>query len=97
MPVPMPPPVEVSGLTRPKNKEGSVVLLIERSKDEPMKKLTLSVTKWLGDIPVEAHCTQCPAVSFQAQGTSHRANRGSIRNRSRPSLMRIVRREHSEV
>jgi hypothetical protein len=40
-----------------------------------MKKPTLRVTKWLADIPVEAHCTQCPAVSFKAQGTSHRPNR----------------------
>lgn len=40
-----------------------------------MKKPTLRVTKWLGDIPVEAHCTFCPAVSFKAQATSHRPNR----------------------
>jgi len=40
-----------------------------------MKKPTLRVTKWLADIPVEAHCTQCPALSFKAQGTSHRPNR----------------------
>jgi hypothetical protein len=37
-----------------------------------MKKPTLRVTKWLADIPVEAHC---PTVSFKAQGTSHRPNR----------------------
>jgi hypothetical protein len=40
-----------------------------------MKKPTLRVTKWLADIPVEAHCTQCPTVSFKAQGISHRPNR----------------------
>jgi hypothetical protein len=40
-----------------------------------MKKPTLRVTKWLADIPVEANCTQCPTVSFKAQGTSHRPNR----------------------
>ena len=40
-----------------------------------MKGPTLRVTKWLGDIPVEAHCTACAAVSFKAQGASHRANR----------------------
>src|SRR5215467_7265745 len=39
-----------------------------------MKKPTRRVTKWLGDIPVEASCTQCPAVSFQVQGSSHRPN-----------------------
>jgi hypothetical protein len=40
-----------------------------------MKKPTLRVTKCPGDIPVEADCTQCPAVSFKAQGASHRPNR----------------------
>jgi len=40
-----------------------------------VKKPTLRVTKWLGDIPVEAVCTACPAVSFRAQGSSHRPNR----------------------
>jgi hypothetical protein len=40
-----------------------------------MKKPTLRVTKWLSDIPVEAHCTHCPDVLFKAQGGSHRPNR----------------------
>ena len=40
-----------------------------------MKKPTLRVTKWLVDTPVEAHCTQCPTVSFKARGASHRPNR----------------------
>ena len=40
-----------------------------------MKKPTLRVTKWLADIPVEAHCALCPRVSFKAQATSHRPNR----------------------
>jgi hypothetical protein len=44
-------------------------------KDQTMKKPTLRVTKWLGDIPVEAQCTHCPAVSFKARGASHRPNR----------------------
>jgi hypothetical protein len=39
-----------------------------------MKNPTLRVTKWLGDIPVEAKCTQCSAVSFKALGSSHRPN-----------------------
>jgi len=33
-----------------------------------MKKPTLRVTKSLSDIPVEAHCTQFPAMSFQGAG-----------------------------
>jgi hypothetical protein len=40
-----------------------------------MKKPTLRVSKWLGDIPVEAHCTFCPNALFKAQGTGHRPNR----------------------
>ena len=40
-----------------------------------MKKPTLRVTNWLRDIPIEAHCTGCPHVSFKAQGASHRPNR----------------------
>ena len=40
-----------------------------------MKKPTLRVTKWLRDIPVEAHCSYCADVSFKAQGASHRPNR----------------------
>jgi hypothetical protein len=41
-----------------------------------MKKPFLRVTKWLGDIPVEAECTFCPAAGkFRATSTSHRPNR----------------------
>ncbi len=43
--------------------------------EEPMKKPTIRVTKWLIDIPVEATCTACASVVFRAQGSSHRPNR----------------------
>jgi hypothetical protein len=43
-----------------------------------MKKPTLRVTKWLADIPVEAHCTQCLTVSFKAQGAGHRPYQKSL-------------------
>jgi hypothetical protein len=36
-----------------------------------MKKPTLRVTKWLGNIPVEASCTLCSAA-FKAQSSGHR-------------------------
>jgi hypothetical protein len=49
-------------------------LLFLRGMAWAMKKPTLRVTKWLADIPVEAHCTHCPR-SFKAQGTSHRPSR----------------------
>jgi hypothetical protein len=40
-----------------------------------MKKPAIRVTKWLGDIPVEAGCSMCPGVVFRAQGSGHRPNR----------------------
>jgi len=40
-----------------------------------MKKPILRVTKWLGDIPVEAFCSACPTVFFPAQSSGHRPNR----------------------
>jgi hypothetical protein len=40
-----------------------------------MKKPAIRVTKWLVDIPVEAHCTFCPTVVLKAQGSGHRPNR----------------------
>jgi hypothetical protein len=41
-----------------------------------MKRPALRVTKWLGDIPVEAECTVCPgAEKFRATSASHRPNR----------------------
>jgi hypothetical protein len=40
-----------------------------------MKKPTIRVTKWLGDIPVEAGCGACPGVVFKAKGSGHRPNR----------------------
>jgi hypothetical protein len=40
-----------------------------------MKNPTIRVTKWLGDIPVEAGCSACPAVVFRAKGSGHPPNR----------------------
>jgi hypothetical protein len=40
-----------------------------------MKKPFLRVTKWLGNIPVEATCTSCANVKFQVRSTSHRPGR----------------------
>ncbi len=41
-----------------------------------MKKPFLHVTKWLGDIPVEAECTACAAAEkFRVISASHRPNR----------------------
>jgi hypothetical protein len=40
-----------------------------------MKKPSLHVTKWLGDIPVEIECTSCPEWRFHATPSTHRPNR----------------------
>ncbi|HEY6764044.1 MAG TPA: hypothetical protein VI386_04680 [Candidatus Sulfotelmatobacter sp.] len=40
-----------------------------------MKKPFILVTKWLGDIPIEARCTACSGVEFRAQSASHRPQR----------------------
>jgi hypothetical protein len=40
-----------------------------------MKKPSLRVTKWLGDIPVAAECTSCVGVGFDVRSTSHRPTR----------------------
>jgi hypothetical protein len=40
-----------------------------------MKKPSLHVTRWLGDIPVEIECTSCPAWRFRVTSTSHRPSR----------------------
>ena len=46
-----------------------------------MKKPFLRVTKWLGDIPVEAGCASCDAETrFRVTPTSHRPNREEYSN-----------------
>jgi hypothetical protein len=41
-----------------------------------MKKPFLRVTKWLGDIPVEAECTACQGeAKFRVASSSHRPTR----------------------
>ena len=40
-----------------------------------MKKPSLHVSKWMGDIPVEAECTACAGVRFNVRPISHRPNR----------------------
>jgi hypothetical protein len=61
-----------------------------------MKKPTLRVIKWLRDIPVEAHCTQCPTVSFKAQGASHRPNREEYQKSLHAQFDGHCRAVHSE-
>lgn len=61
-----------------------------------MKRPILRVTKWLGDIPVEAHCTQCPAVTFTAQGAGHRPNREEYQKSLQAQFEVHCKAEHSQ-
>jgi hypothetical protein len=37
-----------------------------------VKKPALRVTKWLGDIPIEGQCTNCPDSLFRVAAAHHR-------------------------
>lgn len=39
-----------------------------------VKKPVLRVSKWLGEIPVEAYCAACSGIVFRARGSGHRPN-----------------------
>jgi hypothetical protein len=60
-----------------------------------MKKPTLRVTKWLSDIPVEAHCTACPTATFRAQGSGHRPSREEYQRSLQAQFDEHYKSEHS--
>ena len=62
-----------------------------------MKKPVIRVTKWLGDIPVEAQCSACPTVSFRAQGAGHRPNREEYQRSLQAQFDEHRRLVHSEA
>lgn len=62
-----------------------------------MKKPFLRVTKWLGDIPVDASCTACSGVSFRAQGSGHRPNREEYAKSLQAQFDEHCRIVHSEA
>ncbi len=60
-----------------------------------MKKPSLRVTKWLGDIPAEAECTACPtAEKFRARPTSHRPNGEEYRRQLRQAFDQHLKTVH---
>lgn len=61
-----------------------------------MKKPTIRVTKWLGDIPVEAACTVCPSVIFRARGSGHRPNREEFQKSIQVQFEEHCKLTHSE-
>jgi hypothetical protein len=62
-----------------------------------MKKPFLRVTKWLGDIPVEAGCTSCVEVTFRVRSTSHRPNREEYRQTLQREFDHHVKTVHLEA
>jgi hypothetical protein len=62
-----------------------------------VKKPTVRVTKWLGDIPVEAACTFCPNVSFLAPGSTHRPNREEYQRSLQSQFDEHCKLAHSEA
>jgi hypothetical protein len=60
-----------------------------------MKKPALRVTKWLGDIPVEAECTACSGESkFQAASTHHRHDKADYQEKLQRAFDRHVKDVH---
>jgi hypothetical protein len=62
-----------------------------------MKEPFLRVTKWLGDIPVEAGCTACAEVTFRVRSTSHRPSREEYRQALQREFDHHVKTVHLEA
>jgi hypothetical protein len=60
-----------------------------------MNKSALRVTKWLGDIPVEACCTLCPSTLFRAASTHHRPQKAEYQEQLQRAFDRHVRDAHT--
>lgn len=59
-----------------------------------VKKPFLRVTKWLGDIPVEAVCILCPDIVFHAASAHHRPNKAEYQEKLQLSFDRHVEDAH---
>jgi hypothetical protein len=62
-----------------------------------MKKPAIRVTKWLGDIPVEAVCSACAGASFKAKGSSHRPNREEYQKSLQSQFEEHLKLKHAEA
>jgi hypothetical protein len=61
-----------------------------------MKKPTLRVTKWLGDIPIEGCCSLCSETIFHAASSHHRPQKAEYIARLQRAFDRHVADEHNE-
>ncbi len=61
-----------------------------------MKKPFLRVTKWLGDIPVEAECIACPGKEkFRVLSASHRPTRDEFAKQLQSAFDQHCKAEHA--
>lgn len=60
-----------------------------------MKKPSLRVTKWLGEIPVGGECTSCAEVRFQITPASHRPNRDEYKDTLQREFDRHFKQVHT--
>jgi len=61
-----------------------------------MKKPSLRVSKWMGDIPVEAECTACAGVRFNVKPVSHRPNREAYQKSLQTAFDAHLKNAHPE-
>jgi len=61
-----------------------------------MKKPSLRVTQWLGDIPVEGSCALCPDVKLRAASSHHRPNKAEYQEQLQRAFDRHVKDIHPQ-
>jgi len=65
---------------------------------EDMPKPFLRVTKWLGDIPVEAECRACPGGdTFRVQPSGHRPKRDEYAKQLQRAFEEHLQRVHVQA
>jgi hypothetical protein len=63
-----------------------------------MKNPTIHVTKWLGDIPIEAECTACPGQEkMKAASPHHRPNKAEYQQNLQRAFDRHVAEAHESL
>jgi nitrate/TMAO reductase-like tetraheme cytochrome c subunit len=63
-----------------------------------MKKPTLRVTKWMGDIPIEAECTACPdQEKMKTASADHRPNKAEYQQNLQRAFDRHLVEAHTSL
>ena len=61
-----------------------------------MKKPSLRITKWPGEIPIEGGCTLCPTFLFRAASTAHRPEKADYQEKLQRAFDRHVKDAHAQ-